>query len=157
MPDFNIVVRSFLCPPDDWDKVLSTPVDRLPTLTSEERASAKRWGLSEEDERRNALYEALRDERRRTYEAQGLTLGRAVQAILELLDASGRYKVWAVVIEAAEDRWLVGIETPQRVLELSLEASLREKVLRDGGSEAQAALKQAVLQAVGRSDLLAAR
>ncbi len=157
MSDFKVVVRSFLGTLEDWGKVLNMPADKLPGLTPEQRANAKRWGTSEEDERRNVLYQSVRDERRRAYEAQGLTLGKAVQSILEGLDAPGRYKVWAVLIEAIEDRWLVRIETPERVFELAIEAGLREQILRNGGLKAQEALKQEVLRAVGRADLLAAR
>jgi len=154
MSEFMVAVRSFLCSLEDWGKVLRTPEDQLPKLTPEQRASLKRWGTSEEDERRSALYQSVWEERRRAYEAQGLALGKAIQDILEGVQALGPYKLWAVIIEAARDEWLVRIETPQRVLELPIAATLRDQVLRNGGPEAQEMLRREVLRAIGRDDQL---
>jgi hypothetical protein len=152
MSDFKVFVRFPVGTPAEWGTVLSTPVDRLPSLTPEQSDRARRWGISTEDERRNVLRQRLAEER---LEAEGLKLGKAVQQVLEDLDAPGSYQLRAIVIDGGTDSWTLRIETPQGIKDFGIEGTLRKRIVGNAAAHDQHGLRRELLSVLGRADLLA--
>ena len=155
MSDFRVVVLFASGTPELWGRVLNTPAEKLAPLSSEQKATAKRRGISEEDYQRSLLLQKLSEER---FEKLGLLLGKAAQRVLEGLDAPGAsYKLRAVVIEAHKDRWKLQIKTPAIPVEVTVPLELRDRILVNGDMEDQEAFKNELLQRLGRNDLIARR
>src|SRR6266853_6338789 len=151
MSSFKVLIRFPVGTPDEWGVALATPVDRLPALPSEQSERARRWGISTEDERRNILRQKLAEER---LEAEGSKLGKAVQAILDVLDAPGSYELRAIVIDGAKDSWTLQVEPPQGMRDFGIEGPLRKRILGTGVAQDQHELKRELLSVLGRTDLL---
>ncbi len=124
----------------------------LPPLDPNQAEAAKRWGISNEEERRNALLQRLVDERLQT---EGDRLGRAVKGVLAGL--GGEYELQAVVIDGRRDSWTVRVRTPKGIAEMSIGGDIRSRILLNGGEWGVEDLRRALLSSLGREDLLLSR
>jgi len=151
-PEFNVFVNFATSTPEEWKIAQVAQAAELPALSAERKAIAKSWGFTEEDERRNLLRQNLAVKR---MEAEGQKLGRAAARILETLGEN--YRLRAVILDGRDDSGVLRFEAPSGLTELKLGRSLRESIVRDGGSPALEDLKREILVSLGRQDLLAVR
>jgi hypothetical protein len=149
MSDFGVFVVWAKGTPEIWQRVEETPRGKLPRLTAEQKETAKRRGISDEDYQRSVLHQELAEERLHKW---GETLGEAAKPVLNGLGQS--YQLRAVLIDDSKDRWALRIETPEGMKEVVLPLELRERLLASGDQEA---LRQELLTGLGRKDLVVHR
>ncbi len=152
MSDFKIIVRFPVGTVQEWERAQEVAISDLPRLDSNQVEAAKRWGISNEEERRNALRQRLAEER---IQSEGNSLGRAVKGVLAGL--GGEYELQAVVIDGRQDSWTVRVRTPKGIAEMSIGGDIRSRILLNRGEWGVEDLRRTLLAALGREDLLLSR
>jgi len=151
MSEFKTFVNFPTSIAEEWSRAENTPLSDLPSLSPERKAVAKRWGISEEEERRNVLRQDIAVKR---LEAEGEKLGEAVVGILKALGKS--YHLRAVILDGRHEGGTLRLETPSGIRDLNISTPRRE-IVHDGDASIQGELKREILQSLGRQDLLVAR
>ena len=149
MADFGVFVWWAKGTPDIYRQVEETLAGQLAPLTAEQKETAKRRGLSEEDYKRSLLYQRLSEER---LQRLGTVLGEAAENILSELDS---HRLDAVLIDDSEDSWVLRIVTPKGIVRIPVAAEIRDRVISK--ADAREALKSEIFSRLGRSDAVARR
>ncbi len=124
---------------------MSAPKSELPELSAEQKDFAKRFGVSEEDYRRGQAAGQYGNERMRD---KGHRLGEQVEQILENLGKN--YRLAAVLWEGSRLRWLLRVETPERVVGIPVPFELADDVVDSGILLEIEKLEQIVISGVGQ-------
>jgi hypothetical protein len=124
---------------DEWKRAMTAPESELKAvlpLTEEQKEAADKFGMTEE--------EYARGELARIYGQRGLRskaqeLGAILQTMLSEISPESR--LIAVLYEGMNLRWVVRIEMPQGIRNLSVSRELADDVLDSGLFEAVQQLK----------------
>ena len=149
-PNFQVFIsgmpRSSL---EDWRRALRAPSSEWPPLNEGDKAFAHKFGIPEEDYRRSRLLHSYGEER---LKKRGTTLGCAVESILSGLGRNDQ--LVAVIYEAEKPRWVIGVQEPQRVVNVAIPAELADRVVDSNTVQDQQELQTLLLSNLGRSELL---
>lgn len=146
-PSFEIFISGVTSSAEEWKRALEAPKDELPALDSEQREAAKRFKISTEEYARGILAGRYGEARQRI-RAKKLGL-----SVVEILAGSGNeYRLIAVLREGIKFRWVLRIETPEGIRNLSVPLDLADDVIDSGLVDVVDALKQRVLEAVARRE-----
>jgi hypothetical protein len=142
---FQIVVSDYSSSTEEWKRALEAPESELPPLTDQQREIARRFGVSQQEYARGVLAGRYGNQRMRK---RAQALGEHAQEILGGLGA--RYKVLAVLWEGSKLRWMLRIETPERVVGVPVPFELADDVIDSGVLQEIERLKRLVLAGVKR-------
>lgn len=151
---FQVVVNSSGSNIEEWRRALSAPSSalHLEDLTEDQKQVAARFGVSLEDYARGILANRYGRERR---ESEGRALG---QHVVELLSGLGEgYRLHSVIWEGDRLRWMLRIETPDRVVGVPVPFELAEDVVDSVVLAEIERLRVVVLEGVGRADMVRGR
>jgi len=147
---FDVFVSDYSSSVDEWRRAMAAPSSDLPELTEQQRAVARKMGISEEDYRRGVLAGRLGESRML---GRGQQLGELVESILQGLGPD--YRVHAV--KAENGRWLVRIVAPDGVFPVAISRELADDALDSGALEEIERLKNRLLNGLGRGELIGRR
>ncbi len=102
---FQIVTRGMPSRPDEWFHALNTPVSELPSLTDEDKRSARVRQMTDEQYARHLLLVAVT---RKREEKEAEELGRTIAELL--LELGGNFNLRAIGKRALEPGWYALIE-----------------------------------------------
>lgn len=149
---FGVYVNNYVCTPEEWHRALSSPADKLPPLNDEQKARAKSFGVRDEDYSRGVLARLLAEERMRE---RGQVLGSRVEAVL--IGLGDGYRLVGVLTELNKDGWTIRLESPGGVVEFLIEPSDANDFIDSLDNRYQKKLRDRVLSALGRDELLVNR
>ena len=149
---FEVFVSDYSSSVDEWKQAMAAPVSELPKLNDQQKEVAKKFGVSEEEYGRGVLSGQLGEVRMRR---RGQGLGEVVQGLLDGLGPG--YRLIAVKAEMFNGRWLIRIETPDKVANIALPRELADDVLDSGTMEEMEKLKVRLLAGLGRNELIMRR
>lgn len=150
--DFKVFVSDLSCSAEEWSRALKAGDSELPRLTDDQKRWAKRFGVEEKQYARSLLAESYGNKRQ---QRRGQALGEEVAKILDTLGSG--YTVSAVLWQGSRRRWLVRVQTPERIIGIPISFDLAGDVLDSGILSEIGRLKESVLAGVGREDLLPKR
>src|SRR5271157_4731195 len=113
--NFQILVSDLRCSFEEWQRALQADESELPELTHEQKESVRRLGVDPKRYARGLLAGLYGNQRQRK---RAQTLGEEVEKILKVLGSG--YTVLAVVWQGSRQRWLVRVETPERVFGIAV-------------------------------------
>ena len=142
---FEIFISGVTSSPEEWKRALEAPKDDLPELDNDQKEVAKRFRISSEEYARGVLAGLYGETRQRE---RGQKLGESIEKVLGGLDKS--YRLLAVIREGVKFRWMIRIETPGGIRNLSIPLELADDVIDSGLAEMLEELKQRVLAVVGQ-------
>ncbi len=148
------MVSDYTSSVEEWKRALQAPESelRIQDLTEQEKETARRFGVSEQDYARGVLPGKYGNQR---MQKRGRTLG---EYAVEILGGLGeKYRLLAVLWEGSKLRWMLRIETPDGVVGVPVPFELADDVIDSGVLEEMERLRRLVLSGVGRQDLLAKR
>lgn len=123
-PNFKVFVMGHSTSLEDWKRSLNAPTTELPELTAEQKAFAKRFGITDEEYARSRL--SLEYGQERT-QRRGVELGRAVE---EILGGFGDgYELKAAILESMKERWVLRIQTPKKVINVAVDRELADDIV----------------------------
>jgi hypothetical protein len=143
--DFKILVSDLSCSVEEWQRALQADESELPELTQEQKEWATRFGVSPKEYARGLLAGLYGNERQKK---RGQAIGELVGKILEALGVG--YAVVAVLWQGSKLRWLVRVQTPERMLGIPVPFELADDVLDSQILSEIERLRQLVLAGVGR-------
>ncbi len=149
---FKIFVSDFSSSAEEWKRALTADDSELPKLTDEQRKWAKRFGVAEREYARGVLAGSYGQERTK---GKGKALGELVAQILDGLGSE--YKLIAVLWQGSRFRWLLRVQTPDRVCGVPVGFEMADDILESGILEAIGKLRTKVFAGVGRDDLITKR
>jgi len=121
----RVFVHAATSTAEEWKRALEAPEADLPKLTEEQKDSAKRFGISEEEYARGVLAGDLGKKRLEEFGHRLREL--ALQTLARL--GTG-YDVKAVIFEGFKMRWIVRVQLPSGQLRnLDIPDDLAEEVL----------------------------
>lgn len=136
--DFEIIVTDHGTSVEEWDRAQKAPRSKLPKLSAEQRDTAKKFGISEEDYARSVLAGLYGDERMKS---RARRLGQVVQRVVGML-GRGPYRVKAVVAEMFKDRWVVSLRGDDTQVNVAIPRELADDVLDSYTTDDVAELKR---------------
>ena len=147
---FRIFVRGLVGSVEEWRRALHAPLSELPPLSSRQKETARKFGVSEEKRRRGVLLDQLAERR-----AVGMAkrLGTIAGEIIRTLGQ--KYRLDAVIANGG--KWALRIETPETVEDVEVPGELAEDVLASGANGDIEKLKVCLLTALGRDELIVRR
>lgn len=143
---FEVLISGWTGALEDWRRSLQAPPSELPELTAEEKEFARRWGIGEEAYARSRL--SLEYGRRRR-ERRAIQLGRAVEEILG--DMGAAYQLKAVIAEMMKARWVLRIQTPQKVVNVAVDRELADDIVDSNTIQDQDRLRELVVSSLQRT------
>jgi len=144
---FEVVVSDYSVSVDEWRRAQEVRRSDLPELNQEQKEVARKFGVTEEEYARGVLA-GLYGRERMSGRAQGL--GEEVNKILEGLGPD--HRVLAVVAEMFKGRWILRIQTPEKVVNVAIPRELADDVLDSGAVEDFEKLKTRVLSDLGKNE-----
>lgn len=135
---------------DDWARAQSAPDSELPQLSEQQKDIARRMGIPETEYARGVLVNKYSEERQRD---RGKKLGEHIDKILYGLGSS-YYQLQALVREGVKFRWIARIMTPQGVKNVAIPFEIADDVIDSGAVQDIERLKEIILKAVGREEML---
>jgi len=146
-PDFEVIVAgnggSSI---EEWKRAQKAPESDLPPLNKAQKEVARKFGISEEQYQRGSLSLRYGEERTRS---RATALGAVVQEILESLDPG--YRLFAVVAEMANCRWVVRIQTSDRTVGIAISRELGDDIVDSDTVQDRQQLKNLLLSGLGDS------
>lgn len=142
--DFEISVSDHTTSVVEWDRAQLAPRSELPRLTAEQRAVARKFGISEEEYARSVLAGLYGDERMR---ARARRLGEEVQRMLGRL-GDGHYWVKAVIAELLRGRWVVCVRARGNDVNVAIPRELADDVLDSYTTDDLRKLQEKLLSAL---------
>ncbi len=150
--NFQVVASDYASSVGEWKRALEAPRAELPKLTSQQKEIVRKFGVTDEEYRRGLLAGLYGQERMRT---RGQGLGELVEKILEGLGPG--HRLVAVVAEMVKDRWVLRIQTPEKVANVSVPRELADDVLDSSVSDEVEKLRVCVLSGLGRKESIVKR
>lgn len=151
-PDFQIFVSDLASTPEEWGQALNAPSKDLPELSEEQKAVAKKFGISNEDYARGLKAGLLGNARQRK---RAEALGEEVKRIITGLGQ--QYRLLAVFWEESRLRWLLRVQTPDKIVGVPVSFELADDVLDSGILSEIERLRRIILNGIGREDLVPKR
>jgi hypothetical protein len=121
----------------DWDAVRNLPAEQLPQLSEEQRAVAKKLGISEQDYARSLV---AGERSREALLVKTERLARLLEQRIAALGIGGR--VNRVVLRTIQDRFDIEVQLNGRVLPLRIEESIVDDYFESGSADAEKRLAQ---------------
>jgi hypothetical protein len=121
----------------DWDAVRNLPAEQLPQLSEEQRAVAKKLGISEQDYARSVV---AGERSREALLVKTERLARLLEQRIAALGIGGR--VNRVVLRTIQDRFDIEVQLDGRVLPLRIEESIVDDYFDSGSADAERRLAQ---------------
>jgi hypothetical protein len=121
----------------DWDAVRNLPAEQLPQLSEEQRAVAKKLGISEQDYARSLV---AGERSREALLVKTERLARLLEQRIAALGIGGR--VNRVVLRTIQDRFDIEVQLNGRVLPLRIEESIADDYFESGSADAEKRLAQ---------------
>jgi|SRR5579863_5373400 hypothetical protein len=121
----------------DWDAVRNLPAEQLPQLSEEQRAVAKKLGISEQDYARSLV---AGERSREALLVKTERLARLLEQRIAALGIGGR--VNRVVLRTIQDRFDIEVQLNGRVLPLRIEESIVDDYFDSGSADAEKRLAQ---------------
>jgi hypothetical protein len=140
----QISVDGWKASPSVWSAVRGIPKDQLPSLTEEQKAVARKLGVSEEDYARSAL---AGERTQAALLAKTETFARLLDKTIHDLGFSA--SVEKVVLRIIEDRFDVLLDMKGTKLPLRINEALVDDLLESGSVEADEKLKRILNITVG--------
>ncbi len=122
---FEIVLPEGSVRIDEWRRAQSVPGSELPSLSEEEKGTARKLGISEDALARSVLAGQYGQER---MQARAQKFG---EHVAEILEEMGSGTVDAVKSDPFRERWLVRLRTPESLV-ITVPRDLVEDLLDSG-------------------------
>ncbi len=151
---YQVSVSDFRSSIEEWHRAKTAPASELPPISEEEKKYLKRIGRSEEEHRRSLLAGIYGNKRQRT---KARRLGElALHFLREIGEQVGeRYWLVGIFWEAERLRWLLKVQTPNRVVGVPVPFELADDVVEAEILSEQDRLKQMLLAGVGKARISA--
>lgn len=140
----QISVQGWKANASDWEAVKSVPRDQLPQLTEDQKAVARKLGISEEDYARSAL---AGERTQRTLLAKTETLARLLEKKIRELGFGAT--VENVVLRLLEDRFDVVLTANGTKIPLRIREDIVDDLLEAGSAEADERLSRILNTTLG--------
>lgn len=147
--DFKIIVSDHTTSVEEWDRAQRAPRSELPKLSAEQKDTARKFGISEEECARSVLAGLYGDDRMKS---RARRLGQVIQRIVGTL-GKGRYRVKAVVAEMFKGRWVVSLQGEDTQVNVAIPRELGDDVVDWGFREKKEELKDRLLYSFGLDKL----
>lgn len=134
---------------DDWKRAMSAPESELPQLSEQQKDVARRMGIPEKEYARGVLVSKYGEERQLE---RGRKFGAHIEGILSGL--GGSYSLQALVREGVKLRWVARIATPKGIRNVAIPFEIADDVVDSAAIQDVERLKQLILKAVEREDLI---
>ncbi len=145
---FKVYISGSSSSAEEWKQAIEAPVSELPKLSDEQKETAKRFQVAEEEYARGVLAGDLASQR---HSQRGQVLGETVEKLLSGLGSG--YRVDAILRHGVEFRWMLRIETPGGFRNVDIPLDLADDVIDSGATNVIEQLKSRVLQGIGRSEV----
>ena len=126
---FEVVISDYTASAEEWRRAHGVPDDELPTLNSDQKRTARLFGLTEEAYARSVLAGNYGQERMKR---RAEDLGQRLNAIAQGILAGSR--VDSVIADMFRGIWLVGLRTERGGTTIEVPRDLADDVL-DSGQE----------------------
>lgn len=134
---------------DDWARAQNAPDSELPELSEHQKDIARRMGIPEAEYARGVLVNKYSEEKQRD---RGRKLGDHIDRILYGLGSY--YQIQALVREGVKGRWVARITTSKGIKNVAIPFEIADDVVDSGAVQDIERLKEVILKAVGREELL---
>jgi hypothetical protein len=146
---FKVFIRGQSGSVEDWRRALGAPDSELPELGKEEKEVARRMQIPEKEYARGVLVGIYAEKRKRQ---RGEKLGSEIERLL--IPLGSYYQLKALTWDGTELKWSAKILSPKRVVEVAIPFEVADDVVDSGDSFSEERLKQLLLEALGRTDLV---
>jgi hypothetical protein len=116
----------------DWDAVRNLPAEQLPQLSDEQRAVARKLGISEQDYARSVV---AGERSRESLLVKTERLARLLEQRIAALGIGGR--VNRVTLRTFEDRFDIEVQVNGRVLPLRIDEAIVDDYFDSGSADAE--------------------
>ena len=134
---FEVIVLGQGTSLEDWGRSLQAPLSELPELTNEQKAFARKFGITDEQYARSRLSRKYGQERMMT---RGASFGAAVEEILAGLGPG--YQLKAVIAEMMKERWVLRIQTPKKIVNVAVDRELADDIVDSDTIQDQERLRE---------------
>ncbi len=148
-PNFKIFISGNSSSVEEWKRALQAPRSELPPLDDQRKEIARKFEVTGEEYARGLLAGQYGEER---MQGRGQGLGEEVEKILEGLGPD--HRLVAVVGEMFKSRWILRIQTPERVVNILVPRELADDVLDSAAMDEIEKLRQCVLSGLGRKKFI---
>jgi hypothetical protein len=121
----------------DWEKVRNLPSEQLPQLTEDQRAVARKLGVSEEDYARSVVAGERSQE---VLLAKAERLARLLEQRMRAAGIAGQ--VNRVTLRTIQDRFDIELQVNDRVLPLRIDESIIDDYFDGGSGDSEQRLSQ---------------
>lgn len=149
--EFKVFISGYHSSPEEWKRAFGAATTELPDLSEQEKQMASKFEVSEEDYKRSKL---AGEYGRKRLERRGRALGEKAREILIHSGLEPNYKLNAVLWEGTKLRWLLRIQTPDKIVGVPVPIELADDLLDSEILYAFEKLKRLVLGGIGRDELL---
>ena len=121
----------------EWEKVRNLPPEQLPQLTDDQRAVARKLGISEEDYARSVV---AGEKSQEVLLAKAERLARLLEQRMHAAGISGQ--VNRVTLRTIQDRFDIELQVNDRILPLRIEESIIDDYFDGGSRDSEQRLSQ---------------
>jgi hypothetical protein len=140
----QISVQGWKASAGDWEAVRSIPTNQLPELTEEQKAVARKLGISEEDYARSYL---AGERTQSALLAKTEMFARLLTK--KIYDSGFKATVESVVLRILEDRFDVLLTVHGAKVPLRIQESIADELLEAGSAEADEKLSRILNSTIG--------
>ncbi len=149
---FEVFVSGYSTSLEEWKRALRAPLSELPELNVWQKEIARKFGISEEEYARSHLSSLYGQERMRS---RARELGKAVEEILESLGHA--CQLTAVVAELSKERWVLRIQTPQKIVSVAVPRDLADDVVDSDTVQDKDRLEALLVSSLKRGEVIEKR
>lgn len=149
---FEVIVLGQSTSLEDWGRSLQAPLSELPELTDEQKAFARKFGITDEQYARSRLSLTYGKERMLK---RGAALGKEVEKILREYDH--KYQLIALIYEATKLRWVAQVQTDEHLINIAIPIELADDVVDSNTVQDQKRLKTLLRSSLEQGNLASDR